>query len=79
MGFVKNNIRPYINIAITLSQQNKLETANEYLLNALKIAEDHNVSNQLVYLYNEIANNYLRLDAYDKAENYLESSLASSR
>lgn len=51
LGLKENNIRPYINIAITLSIDSQLEKANSYLFKALDIAESNN-SNQLVYLYN---------------------------
>lgn len=74
LGLLENNIRPYINIAITLSKDFQLEEANSYLFKALEIAENHN-SNQLVYLYNEIANNYLRLEIYDKAEKFMKKAL----
>lgn len=74
LGLKENNIRPYINIAITLSKDFQLEKANSYLFKALDIAESNN-SNQLVYLYNEIANNYLRLEIYDKAEKFMNKAL----
>lgn len=74
LNLKEQNIRPYINLAITVSQQNKLEKANDYLFKALEIAENNN-SDQLGYLYNEIAINYLRLDVYDKAEAFLKKAL----
>jgi signal transduction histidine kinase len=69
-----NLINPYINLGITLSQQNSLEKAIEYLMLALKYAEA-NRSNQIIFVYNQIAVNFLKLKEFNKAETYLSKAL----
>ncbi len=70
----KLNIRPYINLAITVGQTNEFELAVKYLIKALEIAEQ-NGSTQTAYIHNELAKNFLKLDQYEKAEFHLKKAL----
>ncbi len=73
----KTLINPYINLGIASRQENNLEEAISYLLNALKYAEENN-SPQIIYVYNQIAVNFLLLKQFDKAEYYLKLALPAA-
>ncbi|MDP2692585.1 MAG: tetratricopeptide repeat protein [bacterium] len=67
-------INPYINLGITIGLQNNLEKAISYLIYALKYAEEHD-SEQIIFVYNQIAVNFLKLKEFAKAEAYLLKAL----
>jgi len=68
------NVRNYINLAITVTQNFQLEKSVEYLIKALEIAEKSNPS-QLPYIHNQLAISYFELNTYDKGEYHLNKAL----
>jgi len=67
----------YSNIGGAYSKLENFEKAEEYLLKALKIKEEHGNINSLVYTQNELISLYLSTEKYDRALFYAEKAYAN--
>jgi len=68
------SIGTYSNLATILSSNNKILRANEYLIEALKIADKYN-SDKSYLVHRSIGANYIKLVQYEKAEFHLLKAL----
>ena len=74
-GSLKKNIVVYINLAKGANRKNNSRLAIEYLIEALRISDETGEQFHLGYLHNELADNYLELHQYSKAEPHLNRAL----
>ena len=68
------SIGTYSNLATVLSSKNEIIKANEYLIEALAIAEKHN-SDKSYLVHRSIGANYIKLLQYEKADFHLLKAL----
>ena len=70
-----NNMNSFLNLGILASKAGNLHTATDYYINALEIAENKNSYHYIAYTNNSLANIYLKLLRFDKAEQHINDAL----
>lgn len=67
-------VQVYSNLSIVLSSDNQILRSTEYLIEALKVAENHNPK-QLHYIHKGLGGNYLALSQYEQAKPHFLKAL----